>query len=312
MNNIFEEIACPICNSKIMNTVLEFTPDEFMNDMRKSYYNLEVLNIKNDTKFYIKKCKNCSFVFVNPRLKDELYDVVYNESKVTQNELKSWKDEEGTNLSYLYNTYHKWIVSPSLFRILSYSRKKFNKAKNDKYEQIKLLDYGCGSGHILELCKPFGIDAKGVDIDNWRIKHCQNKGLDVCRPEDLDENEKFDILISTSVVEHVNDLDKYFAFISKHLKKGGHCSLVGLTPNIIDIEKKTGKYNIVMPLEHLNYFTKKSFDMLIEKHGLKRIKYSNSMQEIIRPVDYIKPFLKNIIFQGFMPTGNMEVDLIKL
>jgi len=312
MNNVFKEISCPVCKQNNFEIVWESTPDEFLSDMRKSYYNLDALNINKDTKFYIKKCKNCSFVFVNPRLKDELYNVVYNESKVKQNEVKSWKDEVGTDLNYLYNTYHKWSVTPSFIRVLSYVKKKFNKAKNDNYERIKLLDYGCGGGHILELCKPFGIKGMGVDIDNWRLNHCKSKGLDVCRPEELDNNETFDVIVSTSVVEHVNDLDAYFSFISKHLKKGGYCSLIGLTPHIIDIEKKKGVYNIVMPLEHINYFTKKSFDMLIKKHGLKRIKYSNSMKEISKPIDYVKPFIKNIVFQGFSPTGSMEVDIVKL
>jgi len=311
MIDVFKEIACPVCNKYNFKIVWESTPNEFLNDMRKSYYNLEILNIGFSTKFYIKECINCSFVFVNPRLQDSLYNIVYNESKVLQNDIKSWKDEKDSNLSYLYNTYHKWLVTPSFLRVISYLKKRFKKPKNDNFERIKLLDYGCGNGHILQLCEPFGIEGVGVDIDNWRLEHCKNKGLNACRPEELNDDQMFDVIVSSSVIEHVYDLGEYFGFINKHLKKGGYCALVGLTSKIINIEKKAGAYNIVMPLEHLNYFTKKSFDLLIKQYGFKRIIFSNSMQEIIKPIDYIKPFLKNIIFQGFLPSGNMEVDLIK-
>jgi len=43
-----------------------------------------------DTDFFIKKCRRCSFVFVNPRFRSDLYDVVYNEAKVGQNQDKDW------------------------------------------------------------------------------------------------------------------------------------------------------------------------------------------------------------------------------
>ena len=77
-------------------------------------------------------------------------------------------------------------------------------------------------------------------------------------------------------------------------------------------EKKTGKYRLVMPLEHVNYFTPNSLDILAQKYDLKRIKKSNLFQPTMKPVDYLIPFLKNIVFGGFYPIGVFEADLVKL
>jgi len=107
VENAFVNINCPVCGGERFKTVWQSTPRQFLSDFRKSYYNLDALGIDLDTGFSIKKCRDCSFVFVNPRLRNDLYDVVYNEAKVEQNRNKQWTRQE-CDLKYLYNTHHKW------------------------------------------------------------------------------------------------------------------------------------------------------------------------------------------------------------
>ncbi|MHC4539785.1 MAG: class I SAM-dependent methyltransferase [Planctomycetota bacterium] len=310
MGSAFVSINCPVCGGDSFKTVWQSAPRQFLSDFKKSYYNLEVLGIDLDTEFYIRKCRSCSFVFVNPRFRRDLYDVAYNEAKVDQNCEKEWIRQEG-DLKCLYNTHNKWSNVRILMRSISYLYKRFDKAKNESQKRIRLLDYGCGYGHLLDLCKVFGIEAIGVDIDSYRIRFCRDKGLDVFEPKELDAAGKFDVVVSTSVVEHVDDLNEYFQYIADRLEIGGYLHLTGLNPAIIRKERRKGVYRLVMPLEHINYFTTQSFDMLVEKHGLKRIKISNLFQPITKPVDYITPLLKNFIFGGFYPTGAFEADLAK-
>lgn len=311
MESIFVDINCPVCGGDRFKTIWRSTPRQFLSDFRKSYYNLEALGIGLDTKFYIKKCRDCSFVFVNPRFRNDRYDIAYNEAKVKQNREKEWVHREG-DLKYLYNTHHKWSAARILMRSISYLYKRFEKPKNENQRRIRLLAGGGGYGHVLDLCRVFEIEAIGVDIDLYRIQFCRNKGLNVCRPEELGAENKFDILISTSVVEHVNDLREYFRYISDRLETGGYLHLMGLNPKIIKIEKKTGVCRLVMPLEHINYFTAGSLDVLIKQYGLKRIRTGNLFQPTTKPVDYIIPFLKSVVFGGFYPTGAFEADLVKL
>jgi SAM-dependent methyltransferase len=311
MDNVFVEIHCPICGEARFKTVWQATPRQFLSDFRKSYYNLDALGIGMDTLFFIKKCRDCSFVFVNPRFRSDLYDVVYNEAKVGQNRKKQWMHQDG-DLRNLYDTYSKWTSVRTLMRTLSYYHRRFEKPKNENQRRIRLLDYGCGYGHTLDLCKVFGIEAIGVDLDSYRIQFCRDKGLYACKPEELDSANNFDIVISTSVVEHIDDLNGYFRYIHDRLNDGGYLHLTGLTPKVIRKEKRKQVYRLVMPLEHVNFFTARSLDALLKKHNFKRIRVSNMFQAITKPLDYATPFLKNFVFHGFYPSGSFEADLLKL
>ena len=188
MNDGFVEIACPVCGGLDFSTIVEITPDEFLSDSRKKYYNLEVLNITMDTSFYIKKCRYCSFVMLNPRFGDDLYGVVYNEAKVGQYDKNDWMFAAG-DLQRLYNTHSKYDAAINLLESIIHLKDRFEKVKNEGKKPIRLLDYGCGMGHILDLCKVFDIEAKGVEVDDKRLSYCDARGLDVCRPEELSADE---------------------------------------------------------------------------------------------------------------------------
>jgi len=310
MNSVFVDINCPVCDGSSFKNIWQSIPRHFLSDFQKSYYNLDVLGINLDTVFYIKKCRNCSFVFVNPRFRKDLYGVVYNEAKVKQNREKELA-RQYLDLRGLYNTHSKWANARILMRSLSYLHKRFDKPFNENEKRIRLLDYGCGYGHLLDLCKTFGVEATGVDIDEYRIQFCRDKGLEACKPEELDAKNRFDIIVSTSVIEHINDLNCYFQYIADRLESGGYLHLTGLNPAIIKRENRRGLCRLTMPLEHINYFTPGSLDALVNKHNLKRLRIGNLFQPVEKPIDYITPFLKNFIFGGFYPTGAFEADFVK-
>ena len=309
-NNIFRDIDCPICGNHNFDVVIKLTPKQFLNEERMEYYNLKALGIDLKTNFFIKKCKKCGFVFVNPRLREDLYSVVYNEAKVGQNDVKDWM-YKGGDLGNLYETYNKYREVFPFLNALLYFKKYFKKAKNEGYKQLRLLDYGCGNGHILDLCKIFGIDAVGVEIDLFRLNYCKKKNLNVMLPSSLSDTEKFDIIISTSVVEHVDDLDAYFKYISSRLVKNGFFAFNGLTPDLIKVERRNKCFRKVMPLEHINYFTKKTLLTLAKRYGFDEAKGNYGVFAMDNLVHCIYPFLKKFIFKGFYPSGNFEATLIK-
>ena len=108
------------------------------------------------------------------------------------------------------------------------------------------------------------------------------------------------------------DLHGYLRYIHDRLKACGHLHLTGITPAVIRKEKRRQVYRLVMPLEHMNFFTARSLDVLVRKHGFERIRIRHMFQAIAKPLDYVTPFLKNFIFRGFYPTGSLEADLMKL
>jgi 2-polyprenyl-3-methyl-5-hydroxy-6-metoxy-1,4-benzoquinol methylase len=309
-NTIFRDVDCLICGNRHFSTVIKFTPAQFLNKERREYYNLKALGIDWNTNFYIKKCRKCGFVMVNPRLREDLYNVVYNEAKVGQYQVKDWMFGGG-DIGNLFNLNNKYREIFPLLNALQFFKNYFKKPKNDGYCQLKLLDYGCGLGHVLELCKVFGIDGTGVEIDQHRLNHCKKNHLNVMLPSELPDTEKFHIVISTSVVEHVDDLDGYFGYVSDRLLKDGIFYFNGLTPNIISIEKRRRRFKLVMPLEHINYFTRKTLLMLAKKHGFEEAKGPYGAFAIENLFQCTYPLLKKFIFRGFYPTGNFEITLRK-
>lgn len=309
-NNIFRSVDCPVCRHDRFEVVMKFTPDQFLNEERKQYYDLNALGIKGDTPFFIKKCKKCGFVFVNPRLRKDLYNTVYNEAKAGQYELKDWMFKEN-DVGSLFNLYNKYREIFPLLNILQFFKRYFEKPKNEGYKQLRLLDYGCGFGHILDLCIVFGIDGVGVEIDSFRLNYCKRRNLNVKLPAELPSTEKFNMVISTSVIEHIDDLNAYFKYISDRLVKNGMFYFNGLNPRIIEIEKKSKCYKIVMPLEHINYFTRKTLLMLAKKYGFEEAKGGYGVFAMKNSIQYSYPFLKRFIFRGFYPSGNFEVILRK-
>ena len=142
------------------------------------------------------------------------------------------------------------------------------------------------------------------------MRYCVSKGLNVCRPEDISEDEKFDIVISENVVEHVNDLNEYFLYIVNRLHVGGIFVFTGLTSKIIPIETRQKKYQYFVPIEHINYFTPLSLKLIIEKYDLKKLPTFKMIQSIENYRHLLYPVAK-MYFKEFYPNGAMKVRLFK-
>jgi 2-polyprenyl-3-methyl-5-hydroxy-6-metoxy-1,4-benzoquinol methylase len=99
-----------------------------------------------------------------------------------------------------------------------------------------VLDIGCGRGEFLELLNENGISAKGIDINEDFVFHCQDKGLNVQKIdaieylESLPDNSLGGIFIS-HVVEHLdnNYINNLIGLCYSKLTKGSF--IVITTPN---------------------------------------------------------------------------------
>jgi len=91
----------------------------------------------------------------------------------------------------------------------------------------RILDIGCGSGGLVARLRELGFDAFGVDVEaTWaqrpvwqhawftRLSGDNNHAL----PFDAAH---FDVVLTTQVLEHVRDLDSFFAEAARVLRPGG-------------------------------------------------------------------------------------------
>ena len=106
---------------------------------------------------------------------------------------------------------------------------KLNRNKKFLLKDFAILDIGCGGGLISEPMARLGGNITGIDASEKNIKiaslHSKENNLKITylnkSPEQLDEKEKFDIILNLEVVEHVDNLDLYLKSCYKLLKKNG-------------------------------------------------------------------------------------------
>ena len=112
--------------------------------------------------------------------------------------------------------------------ILEKTLNHFNrKNKGLPLKGLKFLDIGCGGGLMSEPMSRLGADVTGIDASLKNIKiaetHSKKNNLKInylnTSPENFNENDKFDVILNLEIVEHVEDVDLYFASCAKLLKK---------------------------------------------------------------------------------------------
>ena len=106
---------------------------------------------------------------------------------------------------------------------------KITNKKGSLLKDLNILDIGCGGGLISEPLSRLGGNVTGIDASNKNIKvatlHSKKNNLKIRylnkSPEQLNEFEKFDIILSLEIVEHVNDVNLYIKSCNKLLKQNG-------------------------------------------------------------------------------------------
>ena len=96
-------------------------------------------------------------------------------------------------------------------------------------EGYSILDIGCGGGLISEPMARLGANVTGIDASEKNINiaklHSNKSKLKInyfkASPENINNKEKFDIILNLEVVEHVDNVNLYIKSCGKLLKKNG-------------------------------------------------------------------------------------------
>ncbi len=212
------------------------------------------------------KCRNCGFVYANPRLNDEGSKIWYNSdfyNAALNSECYRVKQGEIYYSSSLSLDKMEYIAKC----LLKYSSK-------DSY----LLDLGCGIGSFLHLLKDkYGFtNLKGIELNEFAVNFArQHRGLDVILGDaaKFADRNQFDVVLSLEIIEHMNDLNSYGNAIWNLLKPGG---LLLLTTPYNDQKTAwlTGIFgDHYMAPNHVNFFNKKTITLFLERYGFTVIDF---------------------------------------
>ena len=113
--------------------------------------------------------------------------------------------------------------------ILNLCSSRYKVNRDLPLKNLKILDIGCGGGLISEPMCRLGAEVTGIDASLKNINvaktHAYKNELKIeylnKSPEQMNQKEKFDVVLSLEVVEHVENLDLYLKACSNLLKKDG-------------------------------------------------------------------------------------------
>lgn len=138
---------------------------------------------------------------------------------------------------------------------------------DDESLDKKILEIGCGQGYLTYALRCRGFNAIGLDISKRAVDSARKRYGDHYLCEDLikySQNNfcKYDTIIMTEVIEHIEDVKAFLKAIDLLLKPGGH--LVLTTPNRslypVDVLWETEP-----PPVHLWWFSEKSIAYLAKR-----------------------------------------------
>jgi SAM-dependent methyltransferase len=193
------------------------------------------------------KCTSCGFVFANV-------------SKERIQEVNEGFDEEAERVYEECQT----ILDKLWFRSIA---ERFTK----KIGVGKVVDVGCGNGALLREFIAMGWECWGVDPSPWSRKFADRYGFKLFQG-DLGSADsgmsEFDLVVSSSTLEHIADPVHHVGAILKRLRAGGYAYFCGI-PNYASASVRLGfsKFYMNNPPGHVNYFTPQTMRSLFEKVG---------------------------------------------
>lgn len=242
--------ACPICGAT-GGTVVHTEPMGALSSPLTGRF-------PEDLPMKILRCKQCSFLYANPRPTQDVLDERYQHMSDIQFNLNG-QQARVRMFEHLIDRLQKRHPKPG-----------------------KILDVGCFTGTLLDVAKARGWEPWGVEINKVASGYAREQlGYQVFTAELQKAGLQagfFDAVSMTDVAEHVIDPKETFEEIFRILKPGG--MLVMTVPNgSVQIPKENWKRRlnkgpgvVIGGLGHVNHFSQSSVKRLLRGIGFADVR----------------------------------------
>lgn len=289
---------CINCSSTNLKTLSsgKFNHDPLKGFIEADPWGEDPLPYLEDAEWKLVECEDCHQKFHQNILAEEFNDIRFNK----------WMNQEAIDQFISKKTTPNTIFNKSVEYIQHILQIEEMTKKLRGRDAIKLLDFGCGHGQFLAICKQFGINGFGVDRAIDRIKYGQVTILPSL--DDLHES-NFHVITLFEVLEHLDNPAPILKALHKRLVRGG--LLILETPDCEGINDITDQvsYRKIHPLDHINAFTHASLCNIAKQFGFMPIKTSKSyvtthLRKVVKTSvkQAITPFLKQTTRQYFYKT----------
>jgi 2-polyprenyl-3-methyl-5-hydroxy-6-metoxy-1,4-benzoquinol methylase len=137
-----------------------------------------------------------------------------------------------------------------------------------------LVDVGAAAGFIMKGFENRGWKVTGVEPNSTMALYGKEKlGLDirVSTIEDGERNMEVDLVLLIQVLAHLYNLDRSMDSIKTILKHGGYLLIETWDKDSFTARLLGKHWHEFSPPSTLNYFSKKTMDLLMEKHGFVKV-----------------------------------------
>lgn len=197
----------------------------------------------------IDQCDACGFRFTNPPPTTEQLRIFYNsEAKTIENVI---------------------FEATRAFRLPIFERRV--ELINRYVAGGTLLDVGGAIGIFVDALvrahAPFKVSIVDLNEDAVEKLRARHPNIDVHHGDVFDHRGAYDLVTLWDTIEHLRDINRVASHLFSLLKPGGYLFIS--TPNIDSFEHWVGqdRHPQVEPLPHLNYFSPKTLQLLLNRHG---------------------------------------------
>ncbi len=246
-------------------------------------------------KHNIVNCKQCGFVYADNIISQEDYNKYYFENK-----------------KYLYDNGN---IPEGLRKI---HNKSFNFVseylkENQKLNNIKILDIGCSTGDLLNEFKVNGYnELLGIDPskDCSEIAFAKHKiKVDNSNISDFKTNEKFDLIIMSGVLEHINNIGFLLPSVINLLKDDGLMYFAVPDTDNFNLQPREPFHEF--SIEHINFFNIRVIKNLFLKYKLKVVDYESYYTDFYKTNELLIICKKGKKLQSFYCKDKVGISKIK-
>lgn len=265
--------GCPICaqsNLKILD--------------------LDVPGYVQGTSYVVYECSNCETQFIKDKYDKKIYDLIYGQKGDFGYDRYSKYAEEIKAREYPLG----WLAlkEPAYLYVEEYLRHK---------KPLLILEVGCGEGYLTYAMKQSGHQVTGIDVSEQAISRALKafglhyKAVDI---KDYKPLHKFDLIVCTETIEHLQDPVNFVSECKRLLKPEGEILLT--TPNK-DYRTPGTTWQTEAPPVHRFWMGHKSFEKIAEK-----LKLSLTFLPLVMPMD----MERNNIIAYLMSRGNNKFGAV--
>jgi hypothetical protein len=165
------------------------------------------------------------------------------------------------------------------------------------FEDMRVLEVGCANGDFMQVLKEHGVVGMlGVEASEYSRNHSQQRGfdtLDPFAPDYLARVKDFapNVICAWDVWEHMENPSDIFDVLLSQNPTIHFLALSTVDSGALVPRLKGKKWRQFHPPTHLNYPTRRSFELYFERIGFKLM--ANQAFGYYRPLaDYLSLFLK--------------------